>query len=88
MKKHNFNLSKIELDRMLKKEQMNGINVGLRWASTFIAMQLHEKYGFGKQRLQEIKKGLAKWTENVLDGTVTPQEIEAWGQEMELYFND
>lgn len=88
MKKHNVTLSKIQIDQMNKKAVYMGQEIGLRWATIFIAHQLHEKYGFGKQRLQEIKNGLSKWADMVNDGTVDGRDMDEWAKSMGLNFDE
>jgi hypothetical protein len=87
-KKHNFNLSRTELEMMLLRSEYKGSDKTLKWVMIFVAHYLHEQHGWGKKRIQDLIDGVKKWSKTINDGTSDGKDMQKWCDDMGLDFDE
>lgn len=85
-RKHNFNLSKAELDMIIRREKFRASQYTLQWSMVFMAQWLHEKHGFGTKRIMEMKEGFYKYSDMINEGIIDGQDMKKWCEDMGLDF--
>jgi hypothetical protein len=86
MAKHNFNLSRIQLQTMLNKSEKDGMEVGLKWAMIFALHHMHSKNGWGRKRLQRLIDGVEDWADAINKNVTSGQKMQKWCEDMGLNF--